>query len=303
MLLLQHQHDDDSVILIDNKTGGVSELSFSFIKDDRVKIRASCNGLLCCSSVHHKGIYYVCNPITRDFRLLPWIRERPVTRFYPADAEPALVGLSFDLLTDAYKVVLAGYHRMFGHRPEPAKLVCSVFDSRVNKWRRFVSDDQGDHAFTHMNRNQVVFLNDSLHWMTRSFAYILVLDLNLDSWTRIVLPDEMGCSGNRVYLLEFDGKLSVVQISSVLMKIWVYEDGRWDVIDRVSLRCIRGMVSGIFPICQGRDYVFLAGYKQVLLYHRVTRTWKEMYSVKNNNSTMPLWFSAHSFRATIFPSR
>ncbi|KAK9068342.1 hypothetical protein SSX86_012453 [Deinandra increscens subsp. villosa] len=289
---------DSSLILIDHKRG-VSELSLDFIKD-RLKIRASCNGLLCCSSVPDKGVYYVCNPMTREFRLLPRSRERPITRFYP-DGEATLVGVSCDLSGSRYNVVLAGYHRMFGHRPE-GKLICSVFDSGSNKWRRYVSDDQEDHGFSHMNRNQVVFVNGSLHWMTRSFAYILVLDLSLDLWTRILLPDEMGGCGNRVYLLEFDGKVSVIQISSVWMNIWVYDEGRWDMIERVSLRCIRGMVPGIFPISQGSDYVFLAGHKQVLVYQRKTRSWKEMYSVRNS-STMPLWFSAHSFRGTIFSCR
>ncbi|KAJ0736364.1 putative F-box domain, galactose oxidase/kelch, beta-propeller, F-box associated interaction [Helianthus annuus] len=308
MLLLQvtdSSTDSTSsmILLVDHKRG-VSEFSLDFIKD-RVKIRASCNGLLCCSSVPDKGVYYVCNPMTREFKLLPRSRERPVTRFYP-DGEATLVGLTCDLLSNRYNVVLAGYHRMFGHRPE-GKLICSVYDSGTNKWRKYVSD-QDDHGFTHMNRNQVVFVNGSLHWMTQSFAYILVLDLSLDSWRRILLPEEMGCgngSGNRVYLLEFDGKLSVIQISSVWMNIWVLQDygkGKWDLIDRVSLRCIRGMVPGIFPISQGGDYVFLAGHKQVLVYQRKTRSWKEMYSVKNN-STMPLWFSAHSFRGTIFSCR
>lgn len=305
MLLVQltqsSTESTSSFILVDNNKG-VSEFSLDFIKD-RLKIRASCNGLLCCSSVPDKGVYYVCNPFTKNYKLLPKSRERPITRFYP-DGEATLVGISCDLLTNRYNVVLAGYHRMFGHRPE-GKLICSVFDSESNKWRKYVSD-QDDHGFTHMNRNQVVFVNSSLHWMTQSFAYILVLDLNFDVWRRILLPDEMGCgSGNRVYLLELDGKLSVIQISSVWMNIWVlqdYEKGHWDMIDRVSLRCIRGMVPGIFPISQGIDYVFLAGHKQVLVYQRKTRIWKEMFSVKNN-STMPLWFSAHSFRGTIFSCR
>ncbi|KAI3677300.1 hypothetical protein L1987_86925 [Smallanthus sonchifolius] len=77
------------------------------------------------------------------------------------------------------------------------KLICSVFDSESNKWRRYVSD-QDDHGFTHMNWNQVLFVNGSLLWMTQSFAYILVLDLNLDLWRRTVLPDEMNGSGNMV---------------------------------------------------------------------------------------------------------
>ncbi|GJX34619.1 F-box protein [Tanacetum coccineum] len=292
-----------SLILVDNKKGG-SEFSLDFIKD-RIKVRASCNGLLCCSSVGNKGVYYVCNPMTREVRVLPRSRERPITRFYP-DGDAMLVGVSCDLLAGRFNVVLAGYHRMFGHRHE-GKLVCSVYDSESNKWRKYVCDGE-DHGFTHMNRNQVVFVNGAFHWMTQSFCYVLVLDLEYDVWRRILLPEEMGCgsgSGNRVYLLELDGKLSVIQICSVSMNIWVlhdYEKGEWDMIDRVSLRCIRGMVPGIFPISQGKDYVFLAGHKQVLAYQRKTKSWKEMYSVKNT-STMPLWFSAHSFRGTIFSCR
>ncbi|KAI3677323.1 hypothetical protein L1987_86948 [Smallanthus sonchifolius] len=131
----------------------------------RIKIRASCNRLLCCPSVPDKGVHYACNPMTREFKLLPRSRERPVTRCYP-DGK--------------------------------ATLVCvSLFDSESNKWRRYVSD-QDDHGFTHMNWNQVLFVNGSLLWMTQSFAYILVLDLNLDLWRRTVLPDEMNGSGNMV---------------------------------------------------------------------------------------------------------
>ncbi|KAK7853979.1 f-box protein [Quercus suber] len=94
-----------SLICVDNLRG-VSEISLDFL-NDRVKIRASCNGLLCCSSIPDKGVYYVCNPMTREFRLLPKSRERPVTRFYP-DGEASLVGLACNLWTQKFNVVLAG---------------------------------------------------------------------------------------------------------------------------------------------------------------------------------------------------
>lgn len=107
------------------------------------------------------------------------------------------------------------------------------------------------------------------------------------------------------HLLESDGYLSIVQISEAWMTIWVlkdYEKEEWLVVDRVSLRCIRGMVPGIFPISQTGQYVFLATHKQVLMYHRDSRVWKEMYSVETS-STLPLWFSAHAFRSTMFSCR
>lgn len=286
-----------SLICVDNLRG-VSEFSLDFLKD-RVKVRASCNGLLCCSSIPDKGVYYVCNPMTREFKLLPKTRERPVTRFYP-DGEATLVGLACDLSNQKFNVVLAGCHRSFGHRPD-GTFICFIFDSESNKWRKFVSF-QDDH-FTHMNKNQVVFVNGALHWLTANCSCILVLDLDCDVWKKMPLPDEVSYgSGNRVYLLESDGCLSVIQISDAWMNIWVLEDyerEEWHLVDRVSLRCIRGLVPGIFPISQTGECVFLATYKQVLVYQRKNRVWKEMYSVKNS-STLPLWFSAHAFRSTIF---
>ncbi|XP_027115857.1 F-box protein At5g49610 isoform X2 [Coffea arabica] len=274
-----------SLICVDNLRG-VYEFSLDFIKA-RVKVRASCNGLLCCSSIPDKGVYYVCNPMTREYKMLPRSRERPVTRFYP-DGEATLVGLACNLLTHNYNVVLAGYHRPFGHRPERT-FICLVYDSESNKWRKFVSL-QDDH-FTHMNRNQVVFINGSLHWLTGSCTCLLVLDLECDMWRRILLPNEVNCAvGNRAYLLESEGCLSVIQISEAWMNIWVmkdYEREEWHMVDKVSLRCIRGMVPGIFPISQTGEYVFLATHKQVLVYQLKNKVWKEMYSVKNS-STLPL---------------
>lgn len=284
-----------SLICVDNLRG-VSEISLDFL-NDRVKIRASCNGLLCCSSIPDKGVYYVCNPMTREFRLLPKSRERPVTRFYP-DGEASLVGLACNLWTQKFNVVLAGYHRSFGHRSD-GTFICFVFDSESNKWRKFMSFQ--DYHFTHMNRNQVVFVNGSLHWLTGS-SCILVLDLVCDIWRKMSLPDKVGYgSGNRIYMLELDSCLSLIEISDSWMNIWVLKDyvrEEWDLADRVSLRCIRGLVPGIFPISQTSEYVFLATHKQVLVYQRKNRVWKEMYSVKNG-CTLPLWFSAHAFRSTI----
>ncbi|XP_022760727.1 F-box protein At5g49610-like [Durio zibethinus] len=287
-----------SLICVDNLRG-VSEFSLDFLRD-RVKVRASCNGLLCCSSIPEKGVYYVCNPMTGEFKLLPKSRERPVTRFYP-DGEATLVGLACDLSRNKFNVVLAGYHRTFGHRPD-GTFICLIFDSDSNKWRKFVSFQEDN--FTHMNKNQVVFVNGALHWLTGSYSYILALDLDYEIWRKISLPDEVSYgTGNRVYLLESSGCLSLIQISDAWMKIWVmkdYERELWHMVDRMSLRCIRGLVPGIFPITQTGEYVFLATHKQVLVYHRRSRVWKEMYSVKNS-ATLPLWFSAHAFRSTIFP--
>ncbi|CAN8255654.1 unnamed protein product [Cochlearia groenlandica] len=302
MLVAEVSDSSDSkpnLICVDNLRG-VSELSLDFIRD-RVRIRASCNGLLCCCSIPEKGVYYVCNPFTREFKRLPKSRERTVTRFYP-DGEATLVGLACDLAKEKYYVAMAGYHRSFGQRPDGSSFVCLVFDSETNKWRKFVSSALRDCSFTHMSKNQVVFVNGMIHWLLCGMRYILALDVDHDAWRKISLPDEIRFGGNRVYLLECDGFLSVVQLSDGWMKIWKmreYENESWSVVDNISLRCIKGLVPGIFPICQTGEYVFLATHKQVLVYQRRSKLWKEMFSVKGG-SYLPLWFSAHAFRSTIF---
>ncbi|KAL4312821.1 hypothetical protein GQ457_01G002680 [Hibiscus cannabinus] len=296
--LIDSTESKSSFVFVDNSRG-VSEFSLDFLLE-RVKIRASCNGLLCCSSIAVKGVYFVCNPMTREFKVLPRCRARPLTLFYP-DGEATIVGLASDLSRNKFNVVLAGFQLTSGHRQD-GTFACLVFDSDSNKWRKFVTFQE--HNFTHMNRNQVVFVNGSLHWLTGSCSYILMLDLNYDVWRKISLPDEVRYgTGNRVYLLECDGCLSLIQISNTWMKIWVmkdYERQLWHMVDKVSLGCIKGLVHGIFPITQTGEHVFLASHKQVLMYHRTSRVWKETFSVKNSG-TLPLWFSAHAFRTTIVP--
>ncbi|OVA13571.1 F-box domain [Macleaya cordata] len=286
-----------SYICVD-RLRGVSEFSLDFLKD-RVKVRASCNGLLCCASIPSKGVYYVCNPMTREFKLLPRTRERPMTRFHPDD-EATLVGLAVDLSTQKYNVVLAGFYRPFGRRPLDS-FICLVFDSETNTWKRSITSLTEE--FTHMNRNQVVFVSGCLHWLTYSCLYILVLNLENEVWSKILLPKEVvDGSGNRIHLLKLDGLLSVIQISEAWMTIWAlkdYKSEEWYVLDKVSLRCIKGLVPSVFPISQTSEYMLLATQKQILVYHRRSRLWKEMYSVKNS-STYPLWFSAHAFKSTIF---
>lgn len=284
-----------SLLCVDNLRGA-SEHSLDFI-DDRVKVRASCNGLLCCSSVPEKDVYYVCNPMTREYKILPSRKEKPLSRFYP-NGEATLVGLCCNLLTQKYHVVLAGYHRSFGNKPERT-FMCLVYDSESNKWNKYASLQNV--RFTHMNRNQVVFVNEGLHWLTENCSCVLAFDLKSAEWRKILLPGEVsGRAGNRVYLLELDGCLSVIHISEAWMNIWVMKEEEWEMLDRVSLRCIRGMVLGIFPISQTYEHVFLATQSQILRYHRKSRVWKEMYSV-NISSILPLWFSAHAFRSTVFP--
>ncbi|KAJ0980569.1 hypothetical protein J5N97_008824 [Dioscorea zingiberensis] len=288
-----------SYVCVD-RSCGVLGVSLDFL-NDRVRIRASCNGLLCCASIPNRGVYYVCNPMTREFRLLPRARDRPFTRCQP-EYEATLIGLAFDPKSWKFHVALAGFYRPFSHRPHD-QLVCLVFDSDTNVWRRFVTCQYEE--FTHMNRNQSVFANGFLHWLTYSCSHVLALDLIDEVWLKIPLPEEIVTGGfaSRVYLLELEGEVSVIQMLGCWMNTWVLKDHvreKWILVDRVHLRCIRGFAANVFPMCQTSDVVFLAAQRKVLTYGRKDKMWKEVY-VKQDPPTYPLWFSAHAYRSALFP--
>ncbi|KAM7280391.1 hypothetical protein ACFE04_007525 [Oxalis oulophora] len=314
----QHQQQHHSLILscVDDhhsRGGGVTHLSLDFLQD-RVKIMASCNGLLCCSSIRDMGVFYVCNPLTRTFTMLPRIIFNPNNNdntnpfVVVPDTEIILVGLAHNLLTDRFYVVVVAFHKLLGHLRD-GPLMCWIFDSHdssTNVWKNIPTFVDQEESFTHMSGTRVVYVSGALHCLSSKAPRVHALDLERQRWTKISLPQEIRYGrGNRFYLLELDGCLSLIQISNTLMKTWVMNDyvmEEWKIVEEVSLKCIRGMIAGIFPISQNTDYVFFATHKHVFVYHRKSKEWKEMYSVQNN-STLPLWFSAFPFRSTLFSFR
>ncbi|KAJ6796159.1 F-box protein-like [Iris pallida] len=133
-----------------------------------------------------------------------------------------------------------------------------------------------------MNRNQVVYSTGALHWLTHACMYLLVLDLRDLAWRKMSMPEEIAAAGGfagRVYLLDFEGSVSVVRIYREWMSVWVLEDYRrelWVLKDRVNLRCIRGFATSAFPVSQSKDVVFLATQKKVLTYGRKDKVWREV---------------------------
>lgn len=301
MILFESLVAGSSPLVCADPFPSLSPLSLAFL-GDRVRIRASCNGLLCCSSVPTKGLFYVCNPLTSQFRVInrsPF--GRSVSRFHVND-DPMLVGLAAEPARGRVRVVLAGYHRPFGCRPNNP-LVGHVFDSDTNAWTRIQTVSHDD--FGYMNKKQVVFVNGCLHWLTKGFSHLLVLDLEHEVWSTILLPDEIGM-GAKNFLLELDGALSVVQILEELesMVIWVLKDYyggmEWGVVDKINLNCIRGMLSSTFPISQSGGFIFLATHNCVLMYDRSCKKWRGVFSI-GKNIGCPLWFAAFPFRSMIFP--
>ncbi|KAK4770886.1 hypothetical protein SAY87_031418 [Trapa incisa] len=266
-----------------------SQLSLDFL-NEHVKIRASHNGFLCCSSELYKDKYYICNPMTREYTMLP--REKNAT-WYFSHKEAILVGLDYDLSGSKFNVVVVA--SCGGIRRNRHDWVCSVFDSESGKWRQYFSKES-------VKFYRIVLINGTLYW-PKNKSGILLLDLNNNLWRNISLPNEMDQGSEiNIHCLECDGFLSVIQMSKKWMKIWLLknynrEDG-WDLVDEVNLTNIRCTVPELFPISQNSNCIFFAGRKEILVYEVKGRVWKQMYSTMDEPTT-PLWCTAHPYVATI----
>ena len=61
---------EHSFISCDPHSCGVQDPSFSFLPEP-VILRTTCNGLICCQSCIGDNAYYICNPVNRQWKVLP----------------------------------------------------------------------------------------------------------------------------------------------------------------------------------------------------------------------------------------
>ncbi|KAH7851870.1 hypothetical protein Vadar_017605 [Vaccinium darrowii] len=69
-LFCQLPFNPPSFISIDPKSCGVPDPSLTFLPEP-VDIRASSNGLICCQGRTGLKAYYICNPVTKQWKTLP----------------------------------------------------------------------------------------------------------------------------------------------------------------------------------------------------------------------------------------
>lgn len=287
MVLLVEDNSSRNPMRCVDKSGLSFEFSLGFL-NDHVRVRASCNGLLFCSSMKIDRAYYVCNPMTREFKLLPVIEERRLTK---------IVGLAVDPYTQRYNVVLAVLAdsdssyvlRLFN---------CLLFDSETNVWKKLVFDSFGTGGglvYT-ADQNQVVSVGRSLYCLSVS-SKILVFDLFNEAWKEITPPAEIAKScTSRVLLLELEGSLSVTNILGEWMNIWVLKDclrEEWELADRVNLGSISEFLrETAFPVTLNRDFIFLRTFRDVWVFRRKSRKWNKVHKAS--------WrFHAFPFRSTL----
>ncbi|XP_076882470.1 putative F-box/LRR-repeat/kelch-repeat protein At1g11620 [Bidens hawaiensis] len=192
-VFLQPLGDPPTFISIDPVTCGVPDPALTFLPEP-VIVLASSNGLLCCQAKSGDQAYFICNPVTKQWKKLP----KPSMEH---GSEPAAVLIFKPSLLNfvaEYKLVCAFQSSDFDDATE-----FEIYSSKDDKWK--VSGEINFSAKRLIPKSGVS-VDDVVYWQS-AYGNILVFDMIKDR-SQVI----HGCHGNGT-LGEFNGKLCSASVN------------------------------------------------------------------------------------------
>lgn len=156
--------EKSSFIPLDRMAYGVPDPSLSFLPEP-VEVMCSSNGLVCCRSRTDYQAYYICNPVTKQWKKLP----KPENIHGPKASlvlifEPTLLSFAAD-----YQLICAFPSELDGTEFE-------IYSSAKGTWRTSGEIFFGDKK---MKQNSGVYANGTVYWLTES-GRMLAFDLKTE---------------------------------------------------------------------------------------------------------------------------
>ncbi|KAM3363161.1 F-box protein [Capsicum galapagoense] len=183
---LQNRGESPFLISVDTNSCGVPDPSLRFLPEP-VDIKSSSNGLLCCQGREGDKAYYICNPVTKQWKKLPKSNANH-------GSDPAIVLLFEPSLLNfvaEYKIICAFPSTEFGEATE-----FDIYSSREDSW-----EVAGEICFgaRKVVPKSGVHVNGVVYWMTPTS--ILAFDLTKERSQFFRWYNNYGILG------AFDGKL------------------------------------------------------------------------------------------------
>ncbi|KAJ6919435.1 hypothetical protein NC651_013406 [Populus alba x Populus x berolinensis] len=173
-LFCQFPGESPSFMSLNPVAYGVPDPTLCFLPEP-VDVRTSCNGLLGCQSRLGDNAYYICNPVTEGWRMVP----KPNLYHGPETA----IALAFepDILNfeAQYELICAVT------LPDRAALQFEIYSSRTNSWR--VSNAVCLELDALPLNGDGFYTRGFVYWETESGA-ILVFDLKEEVYGIVSLP-------------------------------------------------------------------------------------------------------------------
>ncbi|XVF59604.1 hypothetical protein PTKIN_Ptkin07bG0289200 [Pterospermum kingtungense] len=245
---------DLSFISLDRKAYGIPDPSLKFLPEP-VNIRSSCNGLLCCQSVGDNA-YYICNPVTKEWKMLP-----KSILYHGPEAAIVLVfepqALDFN---ESYELVCAVTF------PDDPFVKFEIYSSRSSSWR--VSETMC-FELGGMELHNGYYMKGAVYWESSS-GVILAFDLRYEQYGILPLPLSDGLLNGALTMMH--GELCYILPRSQDNTCTVYVHGNMDMRLKSVINLPRDNVGGTFDVCRALpsindDILMLALGTKVIAYH------------------------------------
>ncbi|KAM5576193.1 hypothetical protein ABKV19_007190 [Rosa sericea] len=180
-LFCQLPGEKPSFVSLNRAAYGIPNPSLNFLPEP-VTVRTACNGLLCCESCDGENTYYICNPVNKEWTVLP--------KSKPYHGHESVLALAFEPsvldFEEHFQLVCA-----FSVPDEP--VICfDIYSSRSRSWKLSQTECCEIDAL-HL-KGHGIFLKGMVFWETLSGA-ILAFNLKEEQYGILPLPPHSGPLG------------------------------------------------------------------------------------------------------------
>ncbi|KAK4417390.1 hypothetical protein Salat_2564600 [Sesamum alatum] len=226
----QYYDNNPTFLTLDDRAYGVPTPSLAFLLEP-VDIINSCNGLLLCQERGRKNSYYICNPVTEEWRELPQpklyhgIEAATILAFEPS---PLNMSADYHLITAVPML-------------DQSVILFELYTSETRSWRVLATTfvESRDLSFTGTR----FYMNGIAYWETTA-GKVLAFGLKNEVYEVISLPSDAPTGG---VLSQIQGELCYIGASIFLgncsIKIYAGMDLRLRHVTNVTLE----QVSDRFP--------------------------------------------------------
>ncbi|XP_028051390.1 F-box protein At5g07610-like isoform X2 [Camellia sinensis] len=181
-------------ITLDQHAYGIPSTSLEFLPEPTV-IRSSCNGLLLCQGHDGENVYYICNPVNKEWRVLP----RPN---YYHQSEPAIV-----LAFEPWELNIAAHFELICAFPliDVPIVYFEIYSSEKRSWRCSTASCIELGELTTLKGG--FYMKGMVYWETSS-GNVLAFDMKNEICGILPLPCVSGEGG---VLAQRQGELCYVQ--------------------------------------------------------------------------------------------
>ncbi|GER42337.1 F-box family protein [Striga asiatica] len=184
-------------------------------------ISTPCNGLVCYKYSNNKKIK-LCNPSTREFKLLPPSHFPRLYGYHRCSNH----AIGFGIHNKDYKVISIAYYRPKSHVRNKLRLFkARIYSSSSNTWRSTSHDPP-----TLVNNIGIVpTVNGRCHWISYHHKlprrqFILSFDMHNEMFRPMEFPRAFKFSSSRNLLRVLDGSLAVYIDCGVAVDIWAMQE-------------------------------------------------------------------------------